>query len=297
MGRYKIKLKKTDNINILNDLNGSEWTIHGKSVQYFDSPITSKRKQHGAAFPISLAKHFIKIYSKPNDLVFDPFAGVGTTLDAANILHRNSLGFELNKEFINLFNSGIDPKDGKICNNFKRELINDTAIKIKNYIKKNSVHFILTSPPYANLLNKIRKNFADKDYKGNIYKNQSRKLAKPYSTNELDLGNLSYIAYKVNIKMIFKQLFDIAIPGAYNVWVVRDYRDMENNIPYINLHGDLINIAQETSWVLWDIVIWDQSRQRKLVRLGGNNARRYYFNIGHSFILIFRKNLENENFK
>jgi DNA modification methylase len=280
----------------LNDLNGSEWTIHAKSVQTFNSPITEKRRTHGAAFPISLAKHFIKIYSKPGDTVFDPFAGVGTTLDAANILKRHSIGIELNQNFIKLFNKGIDTKDGVPDYAYRRILIQDSAMNLAHHLPIETADFILTSPPYANLLNKIRENFADKDYKGNPYKNQSRKLAKPYSKHEEDLGNLKYEEYLMKMKELFSSLHQIAKQGAYNVWVVRDYRDMANNIPYLSLHSDLLNIAQEAGWKMWDIVIWDQSNQRKLVRLGGNKSRRYYFNIGHSFILVFRKNINGEKF-
>lgn len=280
----------------LNDLNGSEWTLHGKSVQTFNSPITEKRRTHGAAFPIALAKHFVKIYSKPGDTVLDPFAGVGTTLDAANILQRHSIGIELNNDFIKLFNQGIDPKDGKPNHDYRRIVIQDSAMNIYKHLPAESADFILTSPPYANLLNKIRENFADKDYNGNPYKNQSRKLAKPYSIHEEDLGNLSYENYLLRMKELFVSLFQVAKQGAYNTWVVRDYRDMDNNIPYMSLHSDLMRVAQEAGWKMWDMIIWDQSNQRKLVRLGGNKARRYYFNIGHSFILVFRKNIKGEKF-
>jgi DNA modification methylase len=280
----------------LNDLNGSEWTLHSKSVQTFNSPITEKRKTHGAAFPIDLAKHFISIYSKPNDIVFDPFAGVGTTLDAANILKRHSIGIELNYDFIKLFNQGVDPKDGKPNPDYKRIIIQDSALNVTNHITSETIDVILTSPPYANLLNKIRENFADKDFNGNIYKNQSRKLAKPYSKHKEDLGNVSYKEYLVKMKELFTSLYQIAKPGIYNAWVVRDYREVENSVPYVNLHSDLINVATSTGWVMWDLIIWDQSNQRKLVRLGGNKARRFYFNIGHSFILVFRKNLKGEKF-
>lgn len=294
------KNKKIQNIILngheLNDLNGSEWTIHGKSVQTFNSPITEKRRMHGAAFPISLAKHFTKIYSKPGDTVFDPFAGVGTTLDAANILKRHSIGIELNEDFIKLFNQGIDQKDGKSNHDYRRIVIQDSAMNVCKHLPVDSVDFILTSPPYANLLNKIRENFADKDYNGNPYKNQSRKLAKPYSKHEDDLGNVTYEEYLIKMKELFLSLHQVAKGGTYNTWVVRDYRDMNNNIPYINLHSDLINVAQQAGWIMWDMIIWDQSNQRKLVRLGGNNARRYYFNIGHSFILVFRKNIKGEKF-
>jgi len=289
------KMVKTE-LYDLNNLTGSEWTLHGKSVQTFNGPITNKRKQHGAAYPLSLAKHFIEIYSKEGDTILDPFAGVGTTLDAANLLKRNSLGVELNQEFIKLFNKGIDIKDGTQNTDYQRYMFHGSALNIGKFVPENTIDFILTSPPYSNLLNKIREKFADKDYKNNPYKNQSRKLAKPYSTTEEDLGNLTYEEYLIAMKNLFSSLFDIAKSGAYNVWVVRDYRDLDTNLPYINLHGDLTKVAMDTGWVMWDLIIWDQSNQRKLVRLGGNKSRRYYFNIGHSFILVFRKNLKGEKF-
>ena len=173
----------------LNELNGSEWTQLSKSVQRYNSPITMKRKAHGAAFPFDLAQHFIKIYSKKGDTVFDPFVGVGTALDAANTLERHAYGTEINEEFIKLFNLGIDPKDGILNPEYDRVIISDTVFNLTKYIHHESIDLIVTSPPYANLLNLIRREFADKDFKGNIYKNQSRKLAKPYSEHEEDLGN------------------------------------------------------------------------------------------------------------
>ena len=203
----KKKQKKTVlNGNELNDLNGREWTIRSKSVQTFNSPITEKRKLHGAAFPISLAKHFIDIYSKPGDTVLDPFSGVGTTLDAANIMGRHSIGIELNEKYIKLFNQGIDPKDGNPNSEYRRIVIQDSAMNIDFHLPEKSVDFILTSPPYSNLLNNIRENFADKDYKGNPYKNQSRKLARPYSSDKEDLGNISYENYMIKMKNVFPAL-------------------------------------------------------------------------------------------
>ena len=282
--------------NELNNLNGSEWTLHSKSVQTFNGPIVAKRKEHGAAFPITLAKHFINVYSKPGDLIFDPFCGVGTTLDAANLLRRHAIGIELNKEFVQL-NHRIDPKDGMYNPDHEMRVVHDDTMNAAKYLAKESVDMILTSPPYACLLNNIRKKFADKDYRGNPYKNQSRRLARPYSAAAADIGNMSYADYLEKIRQLFLIHHGIAKQGCYNLWVVRDYRDLKNGAPYVNLHGDLINIAMQTGWVMWDLVVWDQSSQRKLVRLGGNKSRRYYFNIGHSFVLVFRKNMKEEVFK
>jgi site-specific DNA-methyltransferase (adenine-specific) len=54
---------------------------------------------HPAAFPKELPKRCIKLYSYVGDLVFDPFAGSGTTLVAAKEFKRQYLGTEINSEY------------------------------------------------------------------------------------------------------------------------------------------------------------------------------------------------------
>ncbi|MBI4557572.1 MAG: site-specific DNA-methyltransferase [Candidatus Hydrogenedentes bacterium] len=59
-------------------------------------------KQHSAAFPEALPAWFIKLLTKPGDVVLDPFVGSGTTAVAAAKLHRSFLGIEINAEFVDL---------------------------------------------------------------------------------------------------------------------------------------------------------------------------------------------------
>ena len=51
-------------------------------------------------FPEELPKRLIKMFSYVNDTVFDPFLGSGTTSLAAKNLSRNSIGYEINEEFL-----------------------------------------------------------------------------------------------------------------------------------------------------------------------------------------------------
>lgn len=290
-------IKKT--IKPLNDLEGSEWVGLSKSVNFFNGGIAQKRKEHGAAFPTSLAKHFIKIYTKKGDCVFDPFVGVGTTLDASELLGRNSIGMEINKKFIELAESGIDSvdcSDNDEIFDVEKKVIFDDCLNLKKYVKKESVDLILTSPPYSDLLNNTIEVFGGADYEKNIYKNAQRQLAKPYSKDECDFGNMDWAEYCKRTEELMEKLYEISSPGSYNVWVVKDFRRMEEKTPYVNLHGKIIELATKADWVLFDIMIWDQTDQRKLVKLGGPKCRRFYLNIGHSFILIFRKNIPGEDF-
>ena len=58
-----------------------------------------KQMGHIAMFPEELPKRLIKMFSFVGETVFDPFAGSGTTSLAAKNLGRNSIGYEINKDF------------------------------------------------------------------------------------------------------------------------------------------------------------------------------------------------------
>ncbi len=55
---------------------------------------------HPCQLPEALLHRVIKLSSNKNDLVFDPFAGSGTTLAVANKLDRQFLGCELSKDYV-----------------------------------------------------------------------------------------------------------------------------------------------------------------------------------------------------
>ncbi len=59
-----------------------------------------KQNGHLAMFPEELPTRLIKMFSFVGDTVLDPFLGSGTTSLAARNLGRNSVGYEINTEFI-----------------------------------------------------------------------------------------------------------------------------------------------------------------------------------------------------
>lgn len=80
-----------------------EWT---KSVWTMNTE-SAKRIGHPAPFPEELPNRLIKLFSFTNDIVIDPFMGSGTTAIAAIKNKRNFVGYEINKEYINLANNRI----------------------------------------------------------------------------------------------------------------------------------------------------------------------------------------------
>jgi DNA modification methylase len=58
-----------------------------------------KKWGHPAMFPEELCKRVIKMFSFENDVVLDPFNGVGTTTKVANELNRRFLGIDISEEY------------------------------------------------------------------------------------------------------------------------------------------------------------------------------------------------------
>lgn len=265
--------------NELNHLTGSKWAEYSKSVQYYPGRRSEKQKEHGACFPLSLAKQHIEMYTKEGDTVLDPFAGVGTTNEAAEKLNRESIGIELSEDFVEKAKADIENED-------KHLIIHDDVRNLCEHVEPESVDLLITSPPYGNLLETIDGEFARKWKEHSTIDTVDNPDA--YSEDERDLGTFPYEQFMEEITEVFRDTFDVLKEGAYAVWVVKDYRDLDNNTPLVNFHSDIIDAAEEAGFTLWDIKIYDQSDFRPLVVLGYPSTN-YYHNIGHSYIVIFRK--------
>jgi len=68
-----------------------------------------KQDKHIAMFPDELPRRLIRMFSFVGETVLDPFLGSGTTSKVARELKRNSIGYEINKDFLPI----IEEKIGK----------------------------------------------------------------------------------------------------------------------------------------------------------------------------------------
>ena len=73
-----------------------------------ESPVeTLKNNEHPAIYPLYIVQELIKLMSKENDLILDPFCGSGTTCVAAKNLKRKYLGIEINPDYVNISNERL----------------------------------------------------------------------------------------------------------------------------------------------------------------------------------------------
>ena len=107
-----------------------------------------RQAQHLAMFPEELPARLIRMFTFVGDTVLDPFLGSGTTTLAAKNNGRNSIGYEINKDFIPLIRKKIGAEDGDFFDNsefifMEGDKGGDYAEEIKKlpYIFKDPVKF------------------------------------------------------------------------------------------------------------------------------------------------------------
>lgn len=77
-------------------LTGEEWNTYFSGHWNFKG---ERQNKHLAMFPLELPERLIKMFSFAGETVLDPFLGSGTTSLAAINLERNSVGYEINRDF------------------------------------------------------------------------------------------------------------------------------------------------------------------------------------------------------
>lgn len=270
-----------------NGLSAREWTALSRNVwDDVSSPRSKRHLEHGAVYPRKLAERLITMYSRPGDLIFDPFAGIGTTLIAARGLQRPSVGIELNPRFVELANEWVDEERNLFsAEEMTLTIHTDDARNMGHLLEADSVQASVTSPPYADF---IRRSVADrqKTHKTSRIVRDNNSRVRAYSDDSRDFGNLPYADFLTDTRKLLESLHDVTAPGGYSAWVVKDYR-LPPEMPYVSFHSDLAHAAQEVGWLWHDLVVWDQNQHRRLVLLG--YPSRFYTNQNCSFIVVLRR--------
>jgi site-specific DNA-methyltransferase (adenine-specific) len=117
------KITATDNIlkNGVGAINIEACKINGASpTNVLEFGFASNEyRVHEAQKPVALIEFLIKLTTKEQQTILDPFMGSATTALAAKNLHRQFIGFEINKEYVELGNQrlqGIRVKKYPITN-------------------------------------------------------------------------------------------------------------------------------------------------------------------------------------
>jgi len=262
----------------LNDLDAKSWLKSTKSWFVLSGKSRTKDViKHPAKYPEELAEKFILFFSKKGDKIFDPFMGVASTSVAAIRNERLCEGIEIN----NIFHELAIKRTRDLLNYNKDNcpIVLGDSRDIKNY--PSNVDFIITSPPYWDILKKQRGN-SDSQHK----QRKEKELPLYYSDNENDLGNITeYELFIKELMKVFKNCSKILAKGKYMVVVVQNFRNTDGE--YIPFAWDLVSKIQKYNFTFEGEQIWCQ--EDKKLGIWGYPSK-FITNIHHHYCLVFRKN-------
>jgi DNA modification methylase len=272
--------------NHLNCMNAKEWLKSQIGVWQFTYEKRDIRNKnvHPATFPISLARKVIELFTHEGELVLDPFAGSGTTLLAAQDTNRNCVGIDLHEKYIRLCGKRL--ANERLLNTSHQIAIQDDARNIYNYLEENTVSLIFTSPPYANLLNRKRKN------KSRRFRNNAQYgRVEQYSQDPRDLGILNLEEYTIAMGIIFERLLPLLKHKAH---CVINVPDMWWKNKRITIHVSLINELRKRGYELRNVIIWDRTNIVNRVGIFGWPSNYITMGVTFEYLLGFWKPPQEE---
>jgi DNA modification methylase len=182
---------------------------------YNPPPRSGTQVRHPAKFPEGLARPFVEFFTAPGETVLDPFAGVGSTLAAAAACGRRGVGIEISPEFHALALARGDLGDGRMLHGDSRQ-----AAALLPEAGVPEVHYVLTSPPYWDMLRQGRGNVTSVHRR-----RRDRGLKTAYTDLAEDLGNVAdYDAFLDELAALLGGLRAVLAPGRYLTVVIQNVR-------------------------------------------------------------------------
>ena len=263
----------------INCMTPKQWLKSQLGVWQFNYEARDVRDKniHPATFPISLAKKVIELFTHEGEFVLDPFVGSGTTLVAARDSNRNAVGFDLQKRYIDLCEQRL--AQTTFWGEAKQIAVQDDARLIQKYFEPETVSLIFTSPPYANLLNRARKNKSRR-----FRKTEQLGKIEQYSQDPRDLGTMELSQYTIATGEIFESLLPFLRPKAHCVINVPDMW-WENQ--RVTIHVSLIEELRKRGYELRNIIIWDRTNLVNRIGIFGWPSNYITMGVTFEYLLDF----------
>lgn len=120
-----------------------KWKEYFSGHWYFNG---EKQDKHIAMFPIELPKRLIEMFTFVGETVLDPFLGSGTTSLAALLTNRNSIGYEINKEFLPIIKNKLRIDSNTLFQEHEFVIIDRKQDKINWNDKIKKLKYVFKDP-------------------------------------------------------------------------------------------------------------------------------------------------------
>lgn len=255
----------------MNTINDNEINVDSLwIIKERDKSGKHKNVYHGNFIP-QIPNQLIRRYTKENDIVFEPFAGAGTTLFECEHLNRRYIGFDINEKIVDYVKSEMK---GSFCKQYfletvdvlnKKETDKHLLVAGKKF-KTDKVQFVIMHPPYMDIVK-----FTD-------YKNDLSQI-----------GDLEDFIEK--FKTVCNNTLQVLEKNKYFTLVIGDVYKKSEVIPLSFYCMDMIK--KNFNVKLKGIIVKNIEGNRGKLRI--NSIWKYralkndYFLFKHEYIFVFKK--------
>jgi DNA modification methylase len=204
-----------------------------------------------------IPRNLLLRYSAPGDYVLDQFAGGGTTLVEAKLLNRNILGVDINSAALERCRDKTDfeyPDSGRV-------VIKEGNACNLDFLKDESIDFICTHPPYADIIH----------YSEDI---------------EGDLSLLKVKDFLAAMESVATESFRVLKPSKFCAILMGDTRTKGCVIP---MSFDVMKIFQDSGFTLKELIIKEQHNCKATGYWKTNSVKYNFLLLAHEYLFVFRK--------
>jgi len=204
-----------------------------------------------------IPRNLLLRYSKEGDMVLDQFAGGGTTLVEAKLLNRNIIGVDVNLDALERCREKTTfeyPNSGNV--NIKQ----GDARKL-DFIQDESIDFICTHPPYADII----------QYSEDI---------------DNDLSHCGVKDFLFEMEKVASESYRVLKSGKFCAILMGDTRKKGCVIP---MSFDVMKIFERTGFTTKEIVIKEQHNCKATGYWKTNSVKYNFLLLAHEYLFIFRK--------
>jgi len=196
-------------------------------------------------------------YSSEGDLVLDQFVGGGTTLIEAKLLRRNIIGVDINPDAL----ARCREKTSFDYPNSGRVYIKAGDARKLDFIPNESIDFICTHPPYANIIQ--------------------------YSEGlEGDLSRVAMDDFIHKMKCVAAEGLRVLKPNKYCAFLMGDTRKEGLVNP---LGFQVMGLFKEAGFVLKEIIIKEQHHCQATNNWKKTASKQNFLLLAHEYLFVFKK--------
>lgn len=204
-----------------------------------------------------IPRNLLLRYSNEGDLILDQFAGGGTTLVEAKLLNRNVIGVDINNNALERCKEKCDfeyENSGKVY-------FYEADARNLNFIPDESIDFICTHPPYANIIK----------YSEDI---------------ENDLSHLKVKDFLIEMEKVASESYRVLKKDKFCAILMGDTRQKGH---IISMSFEVMKIFEKVGFKTKEIIIKEQHNCKATGFWKTNSVKYNFLLIAHEYLFVFKK--------